>query len=97
MRYAAAILIAWGLWPAGPSGVRPDPATSVAQEGPVRVEQNWSQVSYEGLVFPDEQTPLRKIRQQSLEHRQWIDAEHGIRMESTVPRENTILVKASVY
>lgn len=104
---AAALLLAWGLWFSGPAGSTPPAGESsaVANAGadpdldarPVRLERNWSQLSYDGLVFPDEQTPWRKFRQQHLEHVRWIDPQRGVRMESTVPRENVILVKAPVY
>ena len=63
---------------------------------PVRLEQNWSEVSYEGLVCPDPQTPLRKFRHRTLEHVQWFDPRRNIRMETTIPHEEIIFVKASV-
>jgi hypothetical protein len=61
---------------------------------PVRLEQNWSELSYEGLVCPDPETPLRKFRRRTLEHVQWFDPRRNIRMETTIPREEIIFVKA---
>ena len=63
---------------------------------PVRLEQNWSELSYEGLVCPDPETPLRKFRHRTLEHVQWFDPRRNIRMETTIPREEIIFVKASM-
>ena len=95
---AAAVMLAWGLWPAEVP-VAPAPAGEAVAKaadpaGPIRVEQNWSEVSYDGLVFPDEQTPMQKFRRQTLEHVQWIDAKNGVRMETTRPREDIILLSA---
>ena len=72
------------------------PVESVAAAEPVRVEQNWSQLSYEGIVVPDGRTPLKKFRRQAIEHVQWIDAASGTKTEMTIPREEVILIKASV-
>ena len=74
----------------------PPPTESVAAAEPVRVEQNWSQLSYEGIVVPDGRTPLKKFRRQAIEHVQWIDATSGTKTEMTIPREEVILIKASV-
>jgi len=74
----------------------PPPTESMAAAEPVRVEQNWSQLSYEGIVVPDGRTPLKKFRRQAIEHVQWIDAASGTKTEMTIPREEVILIKASV-
>ncbi len=107
---AAALVLAWGLWPSGPavSGPPTEGVAAVAEGGPgagaanlptkpLRLERNWSQVSYDGLVFPDARTPWRQFRQQQVEHVRWTDPQRGIEVESTVPHENVILVKAPVY
>jgi hypothetical protein len=72
---------------------QPDPAAAVE---PVRLEQNWSEVSYEGLVFPDPQTPLQAFRRRTVDRVQFFDPQRNIRMETTVPREEFIFVKASM-
>lgn len=105
---AAALVLAWGLWPSGPavSGPPTEGAPALAGAGtntadlgtkPLRLERNWSQVSYDGLVFPDARTPWRQFRQQQVEHVRWTDPQRGIEVESTVPHENIVLIKAPVY
>jgi hypothetical protein len=91
---AAAALLAWGLWPTTPTSAPEAMAKAPDAAGPIRVEQNWSQVSYDGLVFPDEQTPMQKFRRQTVEHVQWIDAKNGVRMETTRPKEDIMLLSA---
>ena len=94
---AAAVVLAWGVWPTEAPVVLPPPETvakATDAAGPVRVEQNWSQVSYDGLVFPNERTPMQKFRRQTVEHVQWIDARNGVRMETTRPKEDIILLSA---
>jgi hypothetical protein len=83
--------------PPEPGSVAQAPEVPAADAGPVRMEQDWSELTYEGVVVADEETPLRKYRHQTLEHVQWFDPRRGIRVESTVPREEVILVKATVY
>jgi len=73
----------------------PQPGPAAAVE-PVRLEQNWSEVSYEGLVFPDPQTPLQTFRRRTVDRVQFFDPQRNIRMETTVPREEFIFVKASM-
>ena len=96
---AAAIIILAG--PGGPAQLPalPPPA-AVAQAPspaePVRLQRNWSQLSYEGVVVPDGRTPLRQFRHQALEHVQWIDAARGTKTEMTIPREEIILIKAPI-
>ncbi|MCX5682876.1 MAG: hypothetical protein NT049_04240 [Planctomycetota bacterium] len=63
---------------------------------PVRLEQNWSELSYEGLVLPDPQTPLQTFRHRTVDRVQFFDPLRNIRMETTVPREEVIFVKASM-
>ena len=107
---AAAVILAVGLPQnmskvtpgpqSGPAAVEvaataPQPAPAASVE-PVRLEQNWSEVSYEGLVFPDPQTPLQTFRRRTVDRVQFFDPQRNIRMETTVPREEIIFVKASL-
>ena len=71
----------------------PPPAPTASVE-PVRLEQNWSEVSDEGIVCPDPQTPLRTFRHRTVDRVQFFDPQRNIRMETTVPREEFIFVKA---
>lgn len=96
---AAAAIVLAALNFGGPTKLLPLPPPSkeaMAAAEPVRLEQNWSQLSYEGVVVPDGRTPLRQFRRQTLEHLQWIDASSGTRTEMTIPREEVILIKAPV-
>ena len=73
----------------------PQPAPAASVE-PVRLEQNWSEVSYEGVVCPDPQTPMQTFRRRTVDRVQLFDPRRNIRMETTVPREEFIFVKASM-
>lgn len=64
--------------------------TNVADFNPVRIEQVWTGVQPEGVVFIDD-TPVRRYRQQTIEHVQLVDEEKNIRIEITVPREDVIV------
>jgi negative regulator of sigma E activity len=70
------------------------PLAPTASVEPVRLEQNWSEVSDEGIVCPDPQTPLRTFRHRTVDRVQFFDPQRNIRMETTVPREEFIFVKA---
>jgi hypothetical protein len=72
------------------------PAGPAAQVEPVRLEQNWSEISDEGIVLPDPQTPLRAFRHRTVDRVQFFDPRRNIRMETTVPHEEVIFVKASM-
>lgn len=76
--------------PKTPTVAKTDPA-------PVRLEQNWSTVAYEGVVVPDDRTPLRQFRRRMFERVEWIDEARGTRMEMTIPREEVILIKATAH
>jgi len=101
---AATVVFGWGLqWfpRGGGSAPAPSQETVVAEApkdaGPVQVEQNWTNVSYDGVVYPDAKTPMQKFRRQTVNHMEWIDEKSGTRMESTVPHEEIILVNAPLY
>jgi hypothetical protein len=103
---AAAVVIALALprgTETGPAAPAAPPAASTVQvaaqadaAAPVRLEQNWTQVSYEGLVAPDNEAPLRKFRRQTIEHVRWTDPASGLRVEATTPRDEIILIRADV-
>jgi len=72
----------------------PQPGPAAAPVEPVRFEQNWSELSYEGLVCPDPETPMQTFRRRTVDRVQFFDPRRNIRMETTVPREEIIFVKA---
>jgi hypothetical protein len=74
----------------------PQPNPAAAPVEPVRFEQNWSELSYEGLVCPDPETPMQTFRRRTVDRVQFFDPQRNIRMETTVPREEIIFVKASM-
>jgi len=80
-----------------PAPVPETPAMAQADPAPVRLEQNWSTVAYEGVVTPDDRTPLRQFRRRMFERVEWIDEARGTRMEMTVPRDEVILIKATAH
>lgn len=78
------------------SAPAPVTADANAEGNPVRLEQNWSSVEYQGVIDSAEQGPLRAFRQQTLQRMVILD-ENGRQMEVTVPRQNVILVSAESY
>jgi hypothetical protein len=93
---AAAVILAVGL-PQNMSKVTPGPQPGpAAAVEPVRIEQNWSEVSYEEVVCPDPETPMQTFRRRTVDHVQFFDPQRNIRMETIVPREEIIFVKASM-
>jgi len=106
MAAAAVVMLVVGL-PPNTTTVTPPPTTLVKAKSapaplpleaapvePVRLEQNYSELSDEGLVFPDPQTPMQTFRHRTVDHVQFFDPQRNIRMETTVPREEFIFVKA---
>jgi hypothetical protein len=85
--------------PAEPVAIAPEHVAEAppATPQPVRVEANWSTVSYEGMVVPDDRTPLMQFRRQMVEYVETRDEARGMRIQTAVPREEIILVKATVY
>ena len=105
---AAVVMLVVGL-PPNTTTVTPPPTTLVKAAGspaplpleavpvqPVRLEQNYSELSDEGLVFPDPQTPMQTFRHRTVDRVQFFDPQRNIRMETTVPHEEFIFVKASM-
>ena len=72
-----------------------DRATPAAM--PVRLVQKRARLSYDGIVAPDSQTPLIRLRRERIEQVEWTDPVWGQRMEWLVPREDVILIKATTY
>ena len=106
MAAAAVVMLVVGL-PPNTTTVTPPPTTLVKAKSapaplpleavpvePVRLEQNYSELSDEGLVFPDPQTPMQTFRHRTVDRVQFFDPQRNIRMETTVPREEFIFVKA---
>ncbi len=101
MAAAAAALLAAILW------LTPEPRTTVvlapspveAEEPfePVRLEETFSQMSYEGIFAPDEKMPLRIFRHRTLERTLLVDQNTGYTVEMAVPREQLVLIEAEMY
>ena len=64
---------------------------------PVRIEETFSNVTYEGLLVPDGKTPVRMFRRRRIERTWLIDPQSGYTVEATVPREQVVLINAEVY
>src|SRR5674536_61031 len=96
---AAAVVLAITYWP---QGVKPatNENKTVAQttdaQPPVRMEQNWEQVTYEGTVSQPDGVPVRAWRRQTLRHVE-LRQPDGAVMQMTVPEEKIYLVAAQVY
>ncbi len=98
---AAAIVLAAFLLPRPPVGepLPPQETPGPAEQGfePVSVEETVSRTSYEGLVIPDEKTPMRVFRRRVLERTWMLDQQSGYTVEMAVPREEIILINAEMY
>ena len=98
---AAAVVMTVLLLEPAPDGRRPPLAKAPAEAGPpldpVRVEETISQVSYEGLFAADEKTPVRMFRRLMLERTWLVDQHSGYTVETTVPREQVLLIGVEVY
>lgn len=98
---AAAVLLACFLHEGPSDGPKPDPrqddspAVAEAPES-LSVEREWTHVTYEGVVAPEGE-PMAKFRRRIVRQFEWIDPDDGARMQMTVPREDVILIKATVY
>ena len=98
---AAAIVLAAFLLPRPPV-VEPLPLQETAGFAeqafePVSVEETVSRISYEGLMIPDEKTPMRVFRRRVLERTWMLDQQSGCTVEMAIPREEIILIDAEMY
>ncbi len=101
---AAAVLLALALPRGSETGAPVPPSASstpasmalATPRAPVEFQENYSQVSYEGVVAPDNVTPLQQFRRHTVERVQWVDAARGLKFETTTPRDEIILVSASM-
>lgn len=59
---------------------------------PVVNETVFARMDDEGVIYLDDQTPVRQFRQQTIQRTEWTDADGTMRMETTVPREEVLLV-----
>ncbi len=82
--------------PAHPAVVQQQ-SSERALTGRVRLEQDFSQVWYEGVVTWDDHTPLRKYRRRTVRRLLWIDEERGFLAEIAEPEEQVILIAAEVH
>lgn len=63
----------------------------------IRVEQDWSQISYQGLLTTDSGAVFRKFVQEDVKCVTLVDESSGRDVQVTVPTEQAILVKAEMY
>ncbi len=59
---------------------------------PVRHDTLVSHLSDEGVIYLDDDLPVRRIRRQAIRRIEWVDEQRHIRMETTVPHEQWLLV-----
>jgi len=81
---------------APPAEAGPRTAEDAAAVVPVHIERQWTHVAYEGVVAPEGQ-PMAKFRRHVVDQLEWVDPDDGTYMEMTVPREDVILIHATVY
>ncbi len=65
--------------------------------GPVRMEQTYSRMQYEGVLLLDDRTPLRKFRRRILRRVLWIDVRTGYTDVMSIPDEQVVLIAAETY
>jgi hypothetical protein len=63
----------------------------------IRVEQDWSQLSYQGLLTTDSGVVFRKFVQEDVKCVTLVDESSGRDVQVTVPTQQAILVKAEMY
>jgi hypothetical protein len=63
----------------------------------IRVEQDWSQLSYQGLLTTDSGAVFRKFVQEDVRCVTLVDESSGRDVQVTVPTQQAILVKAEMY
>jgi len=76
------------------------PPQVIASTSPQRTDVSF--VAYEqtvddGVVYLDDQTPVRKFRRQELEQMQWLDDDGKTHMRLTVPKERVLFVECAKY
>lgn len=101
---AAALLVAALIW----QGERHDspeqsriadthPKLPEFPAGPVRLQRDFSQLEYEGIILLDDKTPVRKFHRRILRNVIWMDEQAGFVDEMTMPDEEIILLTAQTY
>lgn len=77
----------------------PDPFSGRADAAaqPVRVEETFSNLIYEGLRIRDGKTPVRMFRRRRVERTWLIDPQSGYTVETAVPHDQVVLINAEVY
>jgi hypothetical protein len=104
---AAAIVVAVAMSMTGGPGSRgpardqvasvPGPGAAGSQASEIRVEQDWSQLSYQGLVTTNSGAVFRKFVQEDVKCVTLVDESSGKDVQVTVPTQQVILVKADMY
>lgn len=54
---------------------------------------NFKQTLDDGLIYLDDQTPVRKLRQQEVQQIEWLDDDGQTQMKVTLPKENVLFVE----
>jgi hypothetical protein len=71
-------------------------ATGDADWQPVQ-QVTSSATLYQGVLLVGGKAPARVVRNLSTERTEWFDPDRNIRMETTVPRENVMLINVDTY
>ena len=80
-----------------PVAVEPGSKSSaLIKPTPVKIQHTWTHAKPGELIISEDGTPMRRIRREVLEHKQWVDEQTQLRMEVMVPRVGEILVPATV-
>ncbi len=75
----------------------PGPGATGNGANEIRVEQDWSQLSYQGLVTTNSGAVFRKFVQEDVKCVTLVDESSGRDVQVTVPTQQAILVKAEMY
>ena len=94
---ALAALLLWPRTPHEPPSVGVSQARRPGQLEPMQVEETVSQLSYQGLVAPDESWPMRVLRRRAITRTWLVDPQTGYTVETTVPHDQILLIRAEIY
>ena len=104
---AAVVTIAVAPWRGGPQE-RPGPverahlatqtpAAEMVPAGPVRLERDFSQLHYEGIMLLDENTPVHRFRRRIFRNVLWVDERSGFAEQMAIPDQEIIFISAESH
>lgn len=63
---------------------------------PFQIDRQWTRVAPEAVTYSEQAPPAVTVQLEHVRHTEWVDPEHNVRIEMTIPHRRTVTLSLPV-